>query len=234
MLNQHKLLRVAALYDVHGNLPALEAVLADARCATPTWSCRAATCAPARCRSRCCGCCEEPGALFVRGNADRELTGWPAERLAEEQLETLRSWPTTRTHRGRGSGRGRVLPRLAAGGRRDPHPHHARRGRRRGVRRRADRRLRAHARPVRPSASGVRASSTPAASVCRTRGGRPRTGLCSAPRSSSSRPTTTSRPPSRRSGRPATTNADSRGRESLLEPHTAEEATSVFEARRGA
>ena len=27
-------MRVAALYDVHGNLPALEAVLADARCAT--------------------------------------------------------------------------------------------------------------------------------------------------------------------------------------------------------
>jgi hypothetical protein len=27
-------MRVAALYDVHGNLPALEAVLADPRCAT--------------------------------------------------------------------------------------------------------------------------------------------------------------------------------------------------------
>jgi predicted phosphodiesterase len=40
---------------------------------------------------------QERAALFVRGNADREITGWPAERLGEAQLELLRSWPTTVT-----------------------------------------------------------------------------------------------------------------------------------------
>jgi predicted phosphodiesterase len=89
--------RVAALYDVHGNLPALEAVLADRRCASAdTVVCGGDLCAgpmPADVLSLM----EQQGAVFVRGNADRDLHGWPAEQLSAAQLATLRSWPTTVT-----------------------------------------------------------------------------------------------------------------------------------------
>ena len=90
-------MRVAALYDVHGNLPALESVLADPRCAdVDVVVCGGDLCAgpmPVEVLSLM----QARGALFVRGNADRELTGWPAERLSNAQLELLRSWPTTLT-----------------------------------------------------------------------------------------------------------------------------------------
>lgn len=88
-------MRVAALYDIHGNLPALEAVLADPRCASADIIvCGGDLCAGPmpvevfelmRLRD----------ALFVRGNADRELTGWPAEGFADEELELFRAWPTS-------------------------------------------------------------------------------------------------------------------------------------------
>jgi predicted phosphodiesterase len=89
--------RVAALYDVHGNLPALEAVLADPRCRDVD----ALVCGGDLCAGpmpvEVLGLMEEHHAVFVRGNADRELHGWPAERLSADQLETLHSWPTTIT-----------------------------------------------------------------------------------------------------------------------------------------
>jgi putative phosphoesterase len=97
VVKQDKLLRVAALYDVHGNLPALQAVLADARCADVDVVVSGGDVCAGPMPLEVLRLMEERGALFVRGNADRELTGWPAERLAEGQLETLRSWPTTRT-----------------------------------------------------------------------------------------------------------------------------------------
>jgi putative phosphoesterase len=89
--------RVAALYDVHGNLPALEAVLADPRCSDVD----AVVCGGDLCAGpmplEVLRLMREHGALFVRGNADRQLTGWPADRLAEVQLDLLRSWPTVLT-----------------------------------------------------------------------------------------------------------------------------------------
>jgi predicted phosphodiesterase len=88
---------VAALYDVHGNLPALEAVLADPRLSDVD----AVVCGGDLCAgpmpAEVLGLMHDCGALFVRGNADRELTGWPVDRLTAAQLGELSSWPTART-----------------------------------------------------------------------------------------------------------------------------------------
>ena len=67
-------MRVAALYDIHGNLPALEAVLrghSSEQKSTMSWS--EATCCPARCpvtRSACLSELDIP-VEFIRGNGDR-------------------------------------------------------------------------------------------------------------------------------------------------------------------
>jgi predicted phosphodiesterase len=90
-------MRVAALYDIHGNLPALEAVLADPRFA----SVDVVVCGGDLCAGpmpvEVLDLMRRRKALFVRGNADRELSGWPAERLADAELDVLRAWPTTLT-----------------------------------------------------------------------------------------------------------------------------------------
>lgn len=97
-------MRVAALSDVHGNLPALEAVLADVEredvaaivvagdCVSGPW--------PAEVFDRL----EAVGARIVRGNADRleEVKGfdsdqgaWDEERLGADRLATVAGWPLT-------------------------------------------------------------------------------------------------------------------------------------------
>ncbi len=87
--------RVAALYDIHGNLPALEAVLADLRSA----SADIVVCGGDLCAGpmpvEVLDLMREREALFIRGNGDRDLTGWPADRLTNVELELLRAWPTT-------------------------------------------------------------------------------------------------------------------------------------------
>jgi predicted phosphodiesterase len=89
--------RVAALYDVHGNLPALTAVLADPRCAAADVVVSGGDLCAGPMPVETLHAMQARDALFVRGNADRELTGWPAARLTEAERETLRSWPTTLT-----------------------------------------------------------------------------------------------------------------------------------------
>ncbi len=100
-------MRLAALYDVHGNLPALEAVLADPRLATAerivVGGDLVAGPFPAECLERL----RSLDAVFLRGNGDRETVTPPAdgplaavgcfarERLSAEQLSFVASWPLT-------------------------------------------------------------------------------------------------------------------------------------------
>ena len=86
---------VAALYDIHGNLPALKAVLADPRCA----SADIVVCGGDLCAGpmpvEVFELMRLRDGLFVRGNADRELSGWPAEGFVDEELELFGAWPTS-------------------------------------------------------------------------------------------------------------------------------------------
>jgi putative phosphoesterase len=100
-------MRVAALYDVHGNLPALEAALAEVDEAGVDLVLSGGDLLlgpqPVECLDRL----RERGATFIRGNCDREVTGgtgwddplwgervqWTARRLSEKRLEFVRSWP---------------------------------------------------------------------------------------------------------------------------------------------
>ena len=91
---------VAALYDLHGNLPALDAVLEEVRAEAVD----AVLCGgdvvwgplPGETLHRI----EEAATHFVRGNADRhvaegegsEPTRWCAERLTQEERERLGAW----------------------------------------------------------------------------------------------------------------------------------------------
>ena len=100
-------MRVAALYDVHGNLPALEAVLVDVEEAgvDTVVSGGDLVSGPfaAEVLDRLTAL---PDVRFVRGNADRlvvdvspeeqeGLHAWCAVRLGRDRLETVASWPLT-------------------------------------------------------------------------------------------------------------------------------------------
>jgi putative phosphoesterase len=101
-------MRVAALYDIHGNLPALEAVLAEVDAdviviggdfVAGPW--------PSETLERLRGL--DGDVRFIRGNADREVVQeepglappemmeFVRERLTDEQLAFLRSLPLTET-----------------------------------------------------------------------------------------------------------------------------------------
>jgi putative phosphoesterase len=103
-------MRVAALYDVHGNLPALEAVLADPRCAAAdvivSGGDLVAGPLPAECLDRLEA--EGPRVRFLSGNCDREAVSpasddpgfrassvWCVERLGEGRLGRIARWPAT-------------------------------------------------------------------------------------------------------------------------------------------
>ena len=89
-------MRVAALYDVHANVPALEAVLAEVERegvdtvlfgGDLTWGPEPVE-ALALVRS-------VPDARFVRGNCDREPDEWERSQLSEEDLAFLQGLPET-------------------------------------------------------------------------------------------------------------------------------------------
>lgn len=102
-------MRVAALYDVHGNLPALEAVLADERLAAADVVVSGGDLAVGPLPGECLELLEALGerARFLAGNGERELLDPPAEgplaevvrwsrgRLAGGQLERVAAWPAT-------------------------------------------------------------------------------------------------------------------------------------------
>ena len=93
-------MQVAALYDVHGNLPALEAVLSEVD-ADVILSGGDLVLGPMP--SECLERLRERGATFIRGNGDRAVSGaddpwaervrWVSEQLSEEQLAFVRQWP---------------------------------------------------------------------------------------------------------------------------------------------
>jgi putative phosphoesterase len=97
-------MRVAALADIHGNVQALDAVLADSRCASAeeivVLGDVVAGTFPVECLDRL-------GALgdrvrILRGNADRivleddgEESRWVRDRLGPERLTAVAAWPTS-------------------------------------------------------------------------------------------------------------------------------------------
>jgi predicted phosphodiesterase len=99
-------MRVAALYDVHGNLPALEAVLADVRDeqvdAVVVGGDAVAGPFPAETFDLLVSV---PGAVFVSGNADRLVvervegfgSAWCADELGSERLAAIAAWPFSHT-----------------------------------------------------------------------------------------------------------------------------------------
>jgi predicted phosphodiesterase len=99
-------MRVAALYDVHGNLPALEAALAevDSEGADALLSGGDLLLGPQP--AECLELLRARAATFIRGNCDRAVAvapdredpwrdrvEWTAGRLSAEQLEFVRGWP---------------------------------------------------------------------------------------------------------------------------------------------
>jgi putative phosphoesterase len=97
--------RVAAISDIHGNLPALEAVLAEIDGAGVDEILVAGDTAHGPWPAEVLDLLDERGARAVRGNADREviersdrygpLAPWSADRLGERRLGVARSWPLT-------------------------------------------------------------------------------------------------------------------------------------------
>jgi putative phosphoesterase len=97
--------RVAAISDIHGNLPALEAVLAEIDREGVAEIVVAGDTAHGPWPAEVVDLLEERGAVCVRGNADREvidrsdrygpLAPWSAERLGDRRLAIVRGWPLT-------------------------------------------------------------------------------------------------------------------------------------------
>jgi predicted phosphodiesterase len=101
-------MRVAALYDVHGNLPALEAALGDVDEAGFDLLLSGGDLLLGPQPSECLELLRARDATFIRGNCDRAVTDgadwgdpwadrieWTAGRLSQEQVEFVRAWPET-------------------------------------------------------------------------------------------------------------------------------------------
>ncbi len=96
-------MRAAAISDIHGNLPALEAVLADIEREGVDSILVAGDTISGPWAAEAFDRIEELGALVVRGNADREviersnrygpLVPWSAERMGGNRLARAASWP---------------------------------------------------------------------------------------------------------------------------------------------
>jgi putative phosphoesterase len=96
---------VAAISDIHGNLPALEAVLAEIDREGADEIVVAGDTAHGPWPAEVVDLLVERGAHCVRGNADREviersdrygpLAQWSADRLGERRLAVVQAWPLT-------------------------------------------------------------------------------------------------------------------------------------------
>jgi predicted phosphodiesterase len=99
-------MKVAALYDVHGNLAALEAVMADAQLAGVDVIVSGGDLVMGPFPAECLDRLEADGRVrFLRGNGDREVceldadgelaeaARWCNERLGPARIERIRAWP---------------------------------------------------------------------------------------------------------------------------------------------
>jgi len=99
-------MRVAALYDVHGNLPALKAALAEVDEEGVDLVLSGGDLLLGPKPSECLELLRKRDATFIRGNCDRTVTSgagekglwldrlkWTASRLSDEQLAFVRAWP---------------------------------------------------------------------------------------------------------------------------------------------
>jgi putative phosphoesterase len=99
-------MRIAALYDVHGNLPALEAALADVDKESVDVVLSGGDLLLGPQPSECLDLMRERDATFIRGNCDRTVASgagqedpwrdrvtWTASRLSDGQLAFVRTWP---------------------------------------------------------------------------------------------------------------------------------------------
>lgn len=97
-------MRVAALYDVHGNLPALEAVLAEVERERIDRVVVGGDVVWGPYPSECLELLRARGADFLTGNTERlvleasdERHAWALERLSPEQRAAVSGWPATLT-----------------------------------------------------------------------------------------------------------------------------------------
>lgn len=90
-------MRVACLCDIHGNLPALEAVLADPWLAAAERIVIGGDALDGPMPVQVLELVGELGerALYVRGNGEREPAEWTAAQLGEERLAATAAWPLT-------------------------------------------------------------------------------------------------------------------------------------------
>ena len=93
-------MRVAALYDVHGNLPALEAVLAEVEREKVEMTVVGGDVLWGPFQSDCLELLRAHGALFVSGNCEREVlagadesSAWCLGQLSSSECEFVSTWP---------------------------------------------------------------------------------------------------------------------------------------------
>ena len=105
-------MRVAALYDVHGNLPALESVLAEVAQDPPDQIVVGGDVLWGPYQAECVELLREAGARFLAGNCERhvlreggEADIWCREQLDAELLADVARWPATIELDVRGLGR---------------------------------------------------------------------------------------------------------------------------------
>jgi diadenosine tetraphosphatase ApaH/serine/threonine PP2A family protein phosphatase len=95
-------MRVAALYDVHGNLPALEATLRDVATSGVVEIVVGGDVLWGPFQVECVMRLRDAGATFIRGNCERnvlhpesEIDHWCAARLDDETRALVSTWPLT-------------------------------------------------------------------------------------------------------------------------------------------
>lgn len=95
-------MRVAALYDVHGNLPALHAVLDEVATQRIDQVVVGGDVLWGPLQSECLATLRAVGALFLAGNCEREVIGaagessrWCREQLTSDDIALVSAWPAT-------------------------------------------------------------------------------------------------------------------------------------------